>query len=455
MPDLSAVILAAGEGTRMKSHRPKVLHCLAGRPLLHWVLDTARAAGAKKRLVVLGHKAEEVGRSLPADTATAIQDRPLGTGHAVLSAKSRMTGAAGDVLVLCGDAPLLTARTLRRLVREHRRARAAATVLTAELARPFGYGRIVRAAHDPRCVTAIVEEKDATDEQRQIREVNSGAYCFSLAALWKMLARVGNRNRKGEYYLTDVVGLLCAEGRTVRGVRADDAEEILGINSRRELALAETVLNRRTLCGLMDAGVTISDPAATWIEPGVRIGQDTVVLPGTRLTGRTLIGRDCVVGPGTHIDESRIGDRVTIRLSVLEQCRVEAEAQIGPFSHLRPGAVVARGAYVGNYAEINRSRVGRKAKVGHVSYLGDAAVGEGANIGAGTITANYDGMRKHPTRIGRGAFIGSGTVIVAPGRVGAGALTGAGAVLKRNTAIPAGMVAVGVPARVIKKRETR
>jgi len=452
MPNLSAIILAAGEGTRMKSQRPKVLHHLAGRPLVYWVLDAAKAGGAPQRLVVLGHKAEAVSRMLPEDVLTTVQERQLGTGHAVLSAKAKLAGVTGDVLVLCGDAPLIRPQTLRRLVREHRRAKAAATVLTAEITQPFGYGRIVRDAADARRVRAIVEEKDATDEQRGITEVNSGAYCFALAELWPTLARVGNRNRKGEYYLTDVVALLAEEGKVVRGVRAEEATEILGINSRRELALAEAALNRRSLYALMDAGVTLLDPASTWIEPSVKVGQDTVIFPGTRLTGRTVIGRDCIIGPGTHIEDSRIGSRTKIRLSALEQCRVEDEVRIGPFSHVRPGTHIATGAYIGNYAELNRSRVGRKAKVGHVSYLGDATVGEDANIGAGSITANYDGVNKHRTFIGKQAFIGSGTVIVAPGRIGQGALTGAGSVLKRNTVLPPCTVAVGVPARVIKKR---
>lgn len=452
MPALSAIILAAGEGTRMKSRLPKVLHRLAGRPLLEWVLEAARRAGAQRRWVVLGHKADEVKPALPEGVRSTLQAKRLGTGHAVLTVKSALGRTPGDVLVLCGDAPLITPRTLKRLVAEHRRARAAATVLTAELDAPFGYGRIVRDARTGN-VAAIVEEKDATPAQRALREVNSGAYCFSLSLLWRALARVGNANRKGEYYLTDVVALLAGSGRPVRTVRVDDPAEILGVNSRRELAAAEAAVNRRTLAALMDAGVTIVDPSATWIEPTVRIGQDTVIWPGTRLTGSTVVGRDCRLGPGAQIADSRLGAGVRVRLSELEHCRVADLVRIGPYSHVRSGTVLERGAYVGNFAELNRSRLGRGAKAGHVSYLGDASVGAAANIGAGTITANYDGRAKHPTRIGAGAFIGSGTVIVAPSRVGRNALTGAGAVLKHHSDIPAGMVAVGVPARVIKKRK--
>jgi bifunctional UDP-N-acetylglucosamine pyrophosphorylase / glucosamine-1-phosphate N-acetyltransferase len=452
MPQLSAIILAAGEGTRLKSGRAKVLHRLAGRPLVHWVLQAARTAGVRRQVVVLGHQAGEVRGVLPAEVRTAVQAKRLGTAHAVLCARSALRGVGGEVLVLCGDAPLIGAGALRRLVAAHRRARAAATVLTAVLDRPAGYGRIVRDPKHPGRVAAIVEERDATPEQRRLREVNSGAYCFSLAELWPALARVGNRNRKREYYLTDVVALLRASGRTVQAMAATEAAEVLGVNSRSELAQAEAVLNRRTVERLMDSGVTVLDPSAVWIEPGVRIGRDTLVLPGTLLRGDTVIGRDCRLGPNTQVDSSRLGDGVRVRQSVVEDCRIGNGVRIGPFSHLRGGTQVAPGAYIGNFAEANRSRIGARVKQGHFSYLGDAVVGADTNIGAGAITANYDGRSKHPTRIGPGAFIGSGTVIVAPAVIGAGALTGAGSVLKRNTVLPPNTVAVGVPARVIKKR---
>lgn len=453
MSDLSAVILAAGEGTRLKSDRPKVLHLLAGRPLVHWVLRTARAAGARRQVVVLGHRAEMVRRTLPACVLTAVQTRQLGTAHAVGSARAALRGARGEVLVLCGDAPLIGADTLRRLVAAHRRAHAAATVLTAVLDDPAGYGRVVRDPRHPGRVIAIVEDRDATPEQRRLHEVNSGAYCFSVAELWPALARVGTRNLKGEHYLTDVVAILRARGCTVQALAASDPAEVLGVNSRRDLALAEAALNRRSLERLMASGVTVQDPASTWIDPGVRIGRDTVVLPGTLLRGDTVIGRECVLGPNSQVESSRLGDGVTVRWSVVEDCRLGSGVKVGPFSHLRGGTQVAEGAYIGNFAEANRSRIGARVKQGHFSYLGDARVGAETNIGAGAITANFDGRTKNRTRIGAGAFIGSGTVIVAPAVIGAGALTGAGAVLKRNTVLPPRTVAVGVPARVIKRRE--
>jgi len=454
MPQLAAILLAAGEGTRMKSAVPKVMHALGGKPLLNWVVQAARAAGAAPVVAVLGHGAEHVQAILPAGVQSVRQRRPLGTADAVLAARAALAGRGGDILVLCGDAPLLRARTLRRLVAEHRRRRAAATMLTAVLADPTGYGRVVRVPADPGAVARIVEEKDAGASERRISEVNSGAYVFRAAALWPALARVQNRNRKREFYLTDIIGILHARGQRVAARGTEDPEEILGINSRRDLAAAERICNRRTLEALMDAGVTVLDPGQTWIEAGVRIGRDTVILPGTRITGDSVIGRGCVLGPAATIDASRLGAGVKVRSSAVEGSRVGARVRIGPYSHLRAGTTIAPGVYIGNFAETNRSRVGRNAKMGHVCYVGDALVGENVNIGAGTITANFDGVNKHPTRIGKNAFLGSGTILVAPVWVGPKAMTGAGAVVKRNSRIPAGMLAVGVPARVIKARRS-
>jgi bifunctional UDP-N-acetylglucosamine pyrophosphorylase/glucosamine-1-phosphate N-acetyltransferase len=451
MSELHAIILAAGEGTRMKSQVPKVLHELAGNTLIGWVLQTVKSAGVKAPVVVLGHKGEDVAKVLPAGVRSAWQRRRLGTGDAVTSAKSLLAKARGEVLVLCGDAPLICPRTLRRLVQQHRRTGAAATVLTARVGDPTGYGRVVRTA-DGRWVERIVEQREASAGEQRIDEINSGAYCFSLNRLWPALGRVGNRNRKGEYYLTDAVEVMHQDGLKVGAFCAPDAEEVLGVNSRRELAQAGAVLNRRTLDKLLGQGVTVVDPARTWVEPTVKVGADSVLWPETYLLGNTVIGARCTIGPGAYVVAARVGDDARIRYSMLEHCSLGRRVHVGPFSHVRRGSRIAEDVHIGNFAEINRSRLDVKVKMGHMSYLGDATVGRGANIGAGTITANYDGVKKHPTVIGPGAFIGSGTVIVAPSRVGAGALTGAGAVLKRGTVIPAGTVAVGVPARVIKKR---
>jgi len=452
--ELTAIILAAGEGTRMKSKLPKVLPRSANRPLLSWVVDAAREAGAGRIIAVLGHQAERVAKTLPEDVRTVIQQKQLGTGDAVKSAQQALAGVAGEVFILCGDAPLIRPETLKLLLREHRRRKARATVLTARVDDPKGYGRIVRESGDQGLVAKIVEEKDATPEERRIQEVNSGAYCFDLAWLWKTLDQVRNHNRKGEYYLTDVVELLRRAQEPVAAMEAaGEASEIFGINNRLDLAKAAQALNRRVVAGLMEQGVTVLDPASTWVEPGVKVGADTVLHPGTMLSGKTAIGSDCEIGPYSLIRDSRIGREVRVVSSVLEEAKVADRVAIGPYAHLRPGAVIDAGVHIGNYAEINRSRLQEGVKMGHMSYVGDTVVGKKTNIGAGTITANFDGVNKNPTRIGQEVFIGSGSVLVAPCQVGRGSLLGAGAVLKRGTVIPAGTVAVGVPARVIKKRE--
>ncbi|MEW6516398.1 MAG: bifunctional UDP-N-acetylglucosamine diphosphorylase/glucosamine-1-phosphate N-acetyltransferase GlmU [candidate division FCPU426 bacterium] len=452
MSDLAAVILAAGEGTRLKSATPKVLHRLGGRPMLEWVLRAARAAGAGRQVVVLGHAAEKVRAILPAGVSTVLQAKQLGTGHALRTARPALAGFNGSVLVLCGDAPLITAATLRRLVRTHRRLRASATVLTACLADPFGYGRVLRNAGQGPWVRRIAEEKDATPDERRLTEVNSGAYCFQASWLWRALQRLDNRNRKGEFYLTDVLEVLNRAGRRVAAFRTGEAAEILGVNTRCDLASAAAVMNERKLAAVQAAGVTVWDPASTWIDPDVRIGRDTELLPGTRLSGRTALGTGNRIGPAADVCDTVTATNVSIRHSVVEGSRLGKGVRVGPYAHLRPGTRVADKVTIGNFAEINRSRIGTGVKVGHVSYLGDATVGPDANIGAGTITANYDGRRKHPTRVGARAFIGSQSVLIAPCTVGAGALTGAGAVVKAGTRIPAGTVAVGVPARIIKRR---
>jgi len=450
---LTAIILAAGEGTRMKSRTPKVLQRLGGRSILDWVLATAEAAGVDLRVVVLGHAAESVVNTLPKTVKTAFQPKQLGTGHAVQMAQKTLSNISGDVLVLCGDAPLIRPQTLRCLVKEHRRMKAKATVLTAHVPEAHGYGRIIRDPNDARFVTRIVEERDATPAERRIREVNSGAYCFSLPTLWEILGQIKNQNKKKEYYLTDVVALLRKEGGSVAAVSVPDASEILGVNTRKDLAMAAAVLNQRKLNALMDGGVTIWDPTRVWVDPEVRVGQDTELFPGTILTGRTVVGRQNQIGPDAYLDSTRTGSNVCIRYSVLEHARLGDHVTVGPYSHLRHGTRVESHVHIGNFAETNRSWLKTGVKMGHVSYLGDTVVGKRVNIGAGTITANYDGINKHPTRIGDHAFIGSGTVLIAPCQIGRKALTGAGAVVKPGTHVPSETVVVGVPARIIKRRK--
>jgi len=450
---LITIILAAGEGTRMKSRTPKVLHTIGNKPLLQWVLDASEKAGATRTIVVLGHQAADVAKTLSAQVDTVTQTRQLGTGHAVKMAQKKLAGEKGEVLILCGDAPLIRPQTLKKLVREHRRRKTKATILTARITDPYGYGRIIRDLKDSRWVTKIVEEKEAGPAEKSIHEINSGAYCFSMDTLREMLGRLKNNNKKGEYYLTDIIGLLRQAGERIAAVCVPEASEIVGINTRRDLATAAGILNQRKIEALMESGVTIWDPARTWIGPDVVIGRDTQIFPGTVITGKSVIGRENCLGPDVTIDSSRTGLDVTIRYSVVEHATLANAISVGPYSHLRKGTVVESGVHIGNFAETNRSRLKQGVKVGHVAYLGDATIGRKTNIGAGTIIANYDGIRKQATLIGEKAFIGSGSILIAPCRIGKRALTGAGAVVKAGSHIPAGTVAVGVPARVVKKRK--
>ncbi len=441
---LSVVILAAGQGTRMKSDRPKVLHPLLGKPLVAYAVETARALTAAPPVLVVGHGADAVRQAVGDSARFVVQEEQRGTGHAVLKARDLLREEADLVLVTYGDMPLLTEATLRRLVERQRENSGPLTLLTLTDENPRGFGRIIRGADGG--VRAIVEEAVATPEQLAIRELNAGVYCFDAGWLWEHVDAIPLSLPKEEYYLTDLVGMAVAEGRRVEAVVAADRTEALGINTRVHLAEAAAVLRRRINERWMLAGVTLVDPATTYIEPTVTIGRDTTIWPNTHLRGATVIGTWCDIGPNTVIVDCEIGNRCRVTASVLEQAVMEDESDIGPFGHLRKGARLGRGAHMGNFGEMKNSTLGPGAKMGHFSYLGDAEVGARANIGAGTITCNYDGVRKHKTVIGEGAFIGSDTMLIAPVRVGAGAKTGAGAVVTHD--IPAGAVAYGVPARV-------
>jgi len=444
---LAAVVLAAGQGVRMKSKLPKVLHPLAGRPLITHVLEAARQIGADQLVVVLGYRAEAVRAVVGEGVTGVVQEPQLGTGHAVLQARPVLEGQCDTVLVLYGDMPLLRAETLRRLVERHHEGGAAITLLTVVSDDPQGFGRILRNGAGQ--VLGIVEETHATKEQLAIRELNCGIYCFRASWLWAHLPQL-SVSPKGEYYLTDMVGLAVAQGLPVEALPITDRDEVLGINTRVHLAQAEAVVRQRICERHMLNGVTILDPASTFIDDAVEIGADTVIYPWTILAGRTRIGEGCQIGPGMRIVDATLGDGCVVQYSVLEECVLEAGVDVGPFSHLRAGAYLEAGVHIGNFGEVKRSRLGRGVKMGHFSYVGDAEVGPGANIGAGTITCNYDGQRKHTTEIGEGAFIGSDTMLVAPVRVGKGAKIGAGSVVTHD--VPDGAVAYGVPARV--KSET-
>ena len=426
MPDIHIVVLAAGKGTRMRSALPKVLHRAAGLPLIEHVFRASAALEPRTTTVIVGHEAETVQNSIRKRLGLgfALQQPQLGTGHALLQAESALAGQRGTVILLSGDVPLLRPETLVGLVARHQEMRAAATVLTAEVDDPHGYGRIVREGGR---ISAIVEHKDASDAQRQIREINSGIYAFDLEGLFGALKEIGASNAQGEYYLPDLVTIYRARGLVVETVTALDPREILGVNSRRELADVTAILKERRSDALMDDGVTIVDPVSTFIGPDVTIGRDTIIHPGVYLEGRTAIGEGCVINSGVRIVDSRIDAGVVINnFCVICESHVASGARIGPFAHIRPQSDVGEDAHVGNFVELKKTTLGRGSKANHLAYLGDATIGEKVTVGAGTLTCNYDGVAKHPTSLEDGAFIGSDAQLVAPVRVGKGAYVAAG-----------------------------
>jgi bifunctional UDP-N-acetylglucosamine pyrophosphorylase/glucosamine-1-phosphate N-acetyltransferase len=442
MADIHIVILAAGKGTRMKSSLPKVLHRAAGLPLIDHVLRAADTLLPSSITVVVGHQADAVREALGKRLGLgfALQQPQLGTGHALLQAAPGLANARGAVVLLSGDVPLLRGATLRTLVDKHQASGAAATVLTAHLDRPEGYGRIVRDGSDR--VTAIVEHKDASPIERAIREINSGVYAFDLAPLFGALRDIGSSNAQGEYYLPDLVKIYRARGLTVETVSLEDPREILGVNSRKELADVATILNTTKNEALMASGVTIVDPATAFIGPDVEVGPDTIIHPGVYLEGRTRIGSGCQINSGVRIIDSTLGDRVIINnFCVITDSRIAAGARIGPFAHLRPQADVGEEAHIGNFVELKKTTIGRGSKANHLAYLGDATIGERVNVGAGTITCNYDGTHKYPTVIEDGAFIGSDTQLIAPVRVGKGAYVAAGSSITED--VPPESLAIG------------
>ncbi len=439
--ELHVVVLAAGKSTRMKSARPKVLHDLAGRMLIEHVLHTARTLAAASTTLVVGHAADDVRAALAGwpELQFVVQSPQLGTGHALLQTESVLAGHTGTVLLLYGDVPLLTSGTLQRLLETHHASHAAATVLTTELPDPYGYGRIVRDGGNR--IARIVEERDASSEQRAIREINSGIYALSLSKLFDTLHRLATDNAQGEYYLTDLVALYHQEGRRVEALCVDTSDQLRGVNSRIELADMARVVRERRNRRVMLSGVTLEDPATTYIDEDVTIGIDTTIGPGVRLQGKTSIGTRCVIQAGCRLTHVSVGDDVTILdHCVLTDAIVGNGARLGPFAHIRPDSVVGPAAHVGNFVELKKTVLGKGSKANHLAYLGDAVIGEGVNVGAGTITCNYDGSQKHRTTIEDGAFIGSNSALVAPVTIGAGAYVGAGSTITEN--IPAGALGV-------------
>ncbi|MHB8172422.1 MAG: bifunctional UDP-N-acetylglucosamine diphosphorylase/glucosamine-1-phosphate N-acetyltransferase GlmU [Thermincolia bacterium] len=435
---LGAVILAAGKGTRMKSKLPKVLHKVCGRPMVQQVIEAIRAAGVGKMVAIIGHGAEEVRQALGTTVEYAVQEQQLGTGHAVQQAEALFTGFDGVVLVLCGDTPLVTGETISRLIQYHREQQATATVLTALMDDPIGYGRILR--HPDGKVARIVEEKDASEQERQTKEINTGAYCFNSNDLFSALKNLTPANAQGEYYLTDTLEILQKQGKIISGMVIKDSRELMGINDRVQLAEAEAIMRRRITENLMREGVTIIDPATTWIEQGVKIGMDTVIYPNTVMEGSTVVGEDCAIGPGTRLVDTTIEKGAEVQYSIILESIIGDHATIGPFAYIRPGTTIGKGVKVGDFVEIKKSVIGDGSKVPHLSYIGDSLIGKQVNIGAGTITCNYDGTNKYNTTVGDGAFVGSNTNLVAPVEVGPGAVIAAGSTITKN--VPSKALAV-------------
>ncbi len=444
----TAVILAAGQGTRMVSDLPKVLHPLCGQPMVHYALEITGQAGMEKPVLVTGHGAEKVQQKVGGKAVFTVQQPQLGTGHAVQTAQPLLEGKTDQVVVITADMPLLKAESIRQLVETQKANEGPVTMMTVIAEDPRGFGRVVRGADGG--VDAIVEEAACTPDQLKIRELNISVYCFRADWLWQALKRV-KISAKGEYYLTDVVAIAREDGHKVRAIILPDEKEAIGINTRVHLAEAEKLMRRRINEAHMLAGVSMVDPETIYIDSGVVIGRDSVILPNTRLSEKTVIGENCCIGPSCVITNTTIGNHCTITASFAEDALVEDHVTMGPYAHLRKGAHLKNGVHMGNYGEVKDSTLGEGVKMGHFSYIGNATIGENVNIGAGTITCNFDGEKKHPTEIGANAFIGSDTMLVAPLKIGAGAHTGAGSVVTHD--VPDGGLVVGVPARALPKKQ--
>jgi len=442
---LAVVILAAGQGTRMKSEKPKVLHELMGKTLIRHVLDAVLPLQPEKISVIVGYQGEEIRKELQDYCVSFADQKPqLGTGHALQQAQAELDGFNGPVLVLCGDTPLLSTKSLGGLVDNHLAARPAATVLTAKMENPTGYGRVFR-SEDGKQILKIAEQKDLYPAEEAIKEINSGTYVFQSPEVFSVLKQLNTDNKQGEYYLTDVVRIWTEKGKSVFPFTAVDYREILGINDRVDLSRAGLFLREKINREHQKNGVTIEDPAHTYIEAGVVIAPDTVIRPGTFLQGNTEVGGNVVLGPHTTLIDTRVGSGSSILKSHVQEADIGPDCSVGPYAHLRPGTVLDRGVRVGDFVEIKKSFIGEGSKIPHLAYVGDATLGPDCNIGAGTIFANYDGEKKNPTFLGREVFIGSNSTLVAPLRMGDFSRTGAGSVVTRD--VGENITVVGVPAR--------
>lgn len=444
--NLFAVVLAAGKGTRMKSRKHKLLHPVCGRPIIDWIIDGLEQIGVEETVVVIGHRAEQVQEHLGDRVTYALQEEQLGTAHAVMQVEPILGDREGNTLVFNGDHPLFRPETFEQLVASHQETQAAATMLSALLDDPFGYGRVLR---DPEGgVDRIVEQKDANEEEQAICEINTGAFCFDNQKLFPALRHVQNDNAQSEYYLPDVITVLKENGERIEAFVLEDSNEAMGVNNRIQLAEAEKVMRRRLLDKHMLEGVTIIDPEQTYVEADVIIGSDTVIFPGTFLRGKTQIGTGCMIGPGADLTDVTVGDEVTIRYSVLQDSQLDNRASVGPYAYIRPDSHLGEETRVGSFVEVKNSQLGRGSKAAHLGYIGDTDVGEKVNISCGAITVNYDGVNKHRTVIGDGAFIGCNSNLVAPVTIEDGAYVAAGSTITHD--VPAGDLAIGRQRQVNK-----
>jgi bifunctional UDP-N-acetylglucosamine pyrophosphorylase/glucosamine-1-phosphate N-acetyltransferase len=446
----AALILAAGKGTRMKSDLVKIMHPLGGVPMIEYPVEAARLAGASRIVIVAGHQSEKVREHFSGmdDISIALQEEQLGTGHAVSCAGPSLAGFTGRVFILCGDVPLLKAETLREMSELHEKRGAALTVLTAIRDNPFGYGRVVKG--DNGAVLKIVEEKDADAAQRQIREINSGIYCVESGFLFDAVAGLSANNAQGEYYLTDIVQAAVEAGRTCISFPVADAEEVMGVNDRAQLALADAAVRNSVNRVLMYSGVTIVDPLNTYIDNGVKIGRDTVIYPNVHIKGSCEIGENCVIGPSVVISRCRTGNGVVVKAgSVLEDSVLHDAVSVGPMAHLRPGSELMRNAKIGNFVETKKAVIGEGSKASHLTYIGDATIGSGVNIGCGTITCNYDGVKKHHTVIEDDVFVGSDVQFIAPVTIGRNSLIAAGTTVTKD--VPPDSLAIARTPQVNKE----
>lgn len=446
MENCYGIVLAAGEGKRMKSKLPKPLHRVCGKPMIDHIIDALKNAGINDTIVVVGHRAEVIKAHLGEKVESVYQEEQLGTGHAVMCCREFLENKSGRVIVLAGDAPLITSETISKVFEYHTENGCSATVLTADALDPTGLGRIIRNGNGD--IEKIVEHKDATEEERMVREVNSANYCFDIDALKYALGKITNNNAQKEYYLTDTIEILKKAGKKV-GAYKTDFVEFMAVNSRVQLYEAESAMRKRILTSLMENGVTIIDPASTYVDSDAVIGMDTTLYPGTIIEGRVVIGEDCVIGPNSRIVDSKIGNGVEIQSSVVLKSTVNDCSKVGPFAYIRPDSEIGKNVKIGDFVEIKKSKIGDKTKVSHLTYIGDAEVGCGCNFGCGTVIVNYDGTNKYLTKIGDNAFVGCNCNLIAPVEVGNNAYLAAGSTITDN--VPDGSLAIARERQVNKE----